>query len=805
MIELTSPFWLVGLLATPLFLIGFRRRRIGLLALRLVAFILLVLALAQPLLLHLAPGGILMVLADTSRSAQVQLSSNDFPSQTGINVQLVPFGGPHSSDLGQALLGAAALLPAGGGKVVLLSDGQDTGNRVEEGIAALRSKRLIADVVAYSPSRTDASLLLEAPSYLASGERFALVARIQSRGVGQVAFVLTVDGKEALRQQLSLQEGQSLFSFPMAFWNPGIHVMEGTISSPEDTLLENNSASAFATVIAPRQVLVVSSQPNGGAFAGFLQDQGIPSTQITPSNLPDASLALSAYEGVVLVDVSREELGSLQVSALEDYVRGLGGGLLAIGGGHSFTLGGYFRSDLEEILPVISKPRLEEDLPEMAVVFVIDNSSSMWNQSAEVKKLDLAQEVAIRAAATLRSKDQVGVLIFSDSPQWLLDLGAGRDFSQIKEKILTEGPGGGTNAYLALREAFQQLAKSDASLKHVIFVSDGKAREGDFAALVEEGQRNGVYTTALAVGLDADTSFMESLAQLGGGKYAAVSSPDQIPAVLFPPNDQRPEKPIAEGPATLRFSAPTSGIPSIQPPDLAGYLKVQVKPGAEVVYQASPRQEGVLTVWLQGGGRVAAWVADFSGEWTVSWEQWKEQGAFWMALWRWVAPATTELATSLQLSGDELRVEISSPDDTRPALLLEGPAGQSIRLQAERVSPSRFEATYSLWGRGAYTLNASQGDRQSLLAFWLPERELSGVGIDWPTMGRIAEESGGKVRLGIDENLWDGLPIQEEKIDLTPWLLLGCIVCYLSEVGLRRLRGAFRDPSGREEQGIDRP
>ena len=804
MIELDSPLWLLTLLALPLFLLGWRKRRRSLQVLRMASFMLLVLALAQPQWIQQMPGGTVLYLVDISRSAQASLSLEDLPQGNGVSNQLVPFGGPHDTDLGKALGGAAALLGAGEGKVVLVSDGQDTADRLEEGIAALTGKRIPVDVVGTSPLLRDASLLLSAPTYVAVGERFSLVARIESQGVPAVQLNLRADGLEVHQERLELQEGENLFRFLFSLQQPGIHTLEGRITAPEDTLKENDEASAYPSVLAPRGMLVVSSQPNGESFTQLIKDQGLPAVLTSPSDLPANFLSLSAYEGIALIDVSRTELQAPQVAALSSFVQVLGGGLLAVGGGHSFTLGSYFRSDLEELLPVVSKPRLEEDLPEMAVVFVVDNSSSMWNLTSEVKKLDLAQEAAIRAAAPLRDKDQVGVLIFSDAAQWLLPLGAGRDFSAIKEKILTEGPGGGTNAYLALKEAYRQLDAASAPLKHVIFVSDGKTREGDFPALVEEGRRQGIFTTALAVGTDADLPFMETLAQLGEGKYAAISAPDQIPTVLFPPNEERPEKPLAEGLAALRFLAPASGLEAFTPPDLDGYLKTQLKPKAEVIYQALPREEPVLASWMQGSGRVAVWLSDFSGDWTAPWETWSQQAAFWTSLWRWVAPASSELATSLKFVGESVQIEVASSSSTPPMILLEGPDGQSLRTQAERTSPSRYQAGAMLWGRGAYTLNVSQGERQSLFALWLPERELMGVGIDWEILGRIAQETGGQWQDSIGENLINNLPLSPRKNALTPWLLVACMLLFLVEIALRRFQGVLRGTAREERGGVDR-
>ena len=62
---------------------------------------------------------------------------------------------------------------------------------------------------------------------------------------------------------------------------------------------------------------------------------------------------------------------------IRTYVQDLGGGLVMIGGDQAFGLGGYYKTTIEEILPVRSDFEKEKEKPSIAMVLVIDKSGSM--------------------------------------------------------------------------------------------------------------------------------------------------------------------------------------------------------------------------------------------------------------------------------------------------------------------------------------------------------------------------------------------------------------------------------------------
>src|SRR5262245_65399003 len=67
---------------------------------------------------------------------------------------------------------------------------------------------------------------------------------------------------------------------------------------------------------------------------------------------------------------------------------------------------------------------------------------------------------------------------------WHVPITPAKDKRAIHREISAIKPGGGTDGYPAVREAYKALFDRDALLKHVIFVSDGQMNRGEISALI---------------------------------------------------------------------------------------------------------------------------------------------------------------------------------------------------------------------------------------------------------------------------------------------------------------------------------
>jgi hypothetical protein len=61
--------------------------------------------------------------------------------------------------------------------------------------------------------------------------------------------------------------------------------------------------------------------------------------------------------------VNARDLSQRKMETLQSYVRDLGGGLVVVGGPESFGMGGYYKTPLEEALPVDMQIKDQERFP----------------------------------------------------------------------------------------------------------------------------------------------------------------------------------------------------------------------------------------------------------------------------------------------------------------------------------------------------------------------------------------------------------------------------------------------------------
>ena len=99
-------------------------------------------------------------------------------------------------------------------------------------------------------------------------------------------------------------------------------------------------------------MLVVAAP--GSPVAGLLAKLGMRVRTVAADRLPASAAGYRRRDALVLSDVPATSLSRSPIAALENAVRIGGLGLLVLGGPHSFSLGRYAKSPLQQILPVRS-------------------------------------------------------------------------------------------------------------------------------------------------------------------------------------------------------------------------------------------------------------------------------------------------------------------------------------------------------------------------------------------------------------------------------------------------------------------
>src|SRR5262249_46194930 len=308
--------------------------------------------------------------------------------------------GGRATNLAQALQLALASTPAGhANRFVLLTDGrQNAGNALAVAQAA---KDASADIYYVPAPLTFAQeVVVESmglPQEVKFGEPFQarVVAWSQAETQGRLAMFR--NGEFLGSQVVRLSAGKNVYSYRQSLEQSGIHVYQAAIEVDGDTIEENNRAVGTVVVRGRPQVLLADKEKaQAQALAGALRAQYIDVQVVEREQLPKDVAGFDKYDGVILSNVSSLKLSKKQMESVRDYVRDQGGGLIMVGGEDSFGLGGYYRTPVEEALPVTMEVKQKIEIPSLAVVLSIDRSGSMAMSTGDEKvtKLDLAKEAS---------------------------------------------------------------------------------------------------------------------------------------------------------------------------------------------------------------------------------------------------------------------------------------------------------------------------------------------------------------------------------------------------------------------------
>ncbi|MFT7680530.1 MAG: Ca-activated chloride channel family protein, partial [Planctomycetota bacterium] len=281
-------------------------------------------------------------------------------------------------------------------------------------------------------------------------------------------------------KEIQLKLGRNVLELDRVTLEAGFHEFEAVVEAALDTKLENNVARAVVSVAGKPKVLLIEREEREARYlAEALDGEGI-DVEIRPeSGVPTELNDLLNYEVLILSDIAATSFAPGAMEAVKTYVRDMGGGLVMLGGEHSFGLGGYYRTPIEDALPVKMPIKKNIEKPNLALVLVIDKSGSMGGH-----KIELAKEAAIASAEVLKGTDRFGVVAFDGRAEWISPITSSTDAGAINGNISRLVAGGGTNIYPALYEAYQALLDEDAKIKHMILLSDGQTQGSGYDTLL---------------------------------------------------------------------------------------------------------------------------------------------------------------------------------------------------------------------------------------------------------------------------------------------------------------------------------
>ena len=725
-----------------------------------------------------------------------------------------PVGGK-GTNLFQAIQLAQATLPPGqANRIVMLTDGrQNAGNALA---AAQSAKDAGIDLyyvrapLTFTQEVVAESMVL--PQEVKFGEPFQARVVAWSHKDTQGRIALFRNGEFIGSQVVRLSAGKNVFSYRQSLDQTGIHVYQAAIEVDGDTIEDNNRAVGTVVVRGRPQVLLADKDKGHAAsLAGALRSQNIEVTVVEPAGVPRDMPGLQKYDGVILSNVSSLKLTRDQMVSIRDYVRDYGGGLLMVGGEESFGLGGYYRTPIEEALPVTMEVKQKIEIPSLAVVLSIDRSGSMAMSTDEkVTKLDLAKEAAHLVIDLLDERNEVGVMSWDTEFIWDFPVKPARDRAAAHHAVATIKAGGGTDGYPALKEAYAVLFDRPALLKHVIFLSDGQMTRGDFAGLLRRMSKDKITVSSVAIGKDADVQLMVDIAKWGRGRFYYTEDSQTIPRIFTLETQLASKASLVEQPFKPTLTAPAheamQDIDWKAVPPLGGYVATTVKATAELVMM-SHQEDPVLATWRFGLGRSAAFTSDAKAKWGLLWLRWRDFNKFWAQLTRWTLRSGTRsdtLATVERRDGVG-EVVVDAVDgkgefinflDSQVGVV--APNRERTVIDLEQIGPGRYRGRFPAHQEGVYLVGMAQrqSDRvvgSQLAGLVVPyAQELRDLGVDDTFLREVTELTGGGV---VDDPKDVFLKARRQSriaVEIWPWLVGLVAAMIVPEIALRRLGpGAF--------------
>ena len=682
-------------------------------------------------------------------------------------------------------------------RLVLITDGNENAGNVSRLLGEaqendVRVFTLPATVRGEGDSWVEA---IDLPDEIREQEPVTATVRVFSRVATTATVELVGDNQTLESREVSLEPGLNEVDFEVRLPAGGAGTLSGQLRSENDPLGQNDLHTRAISVGARPRILYVEGRL---ASAQYLRDalsaEGMDVTVVGPESLPETAAALENFDLMLMSDVPMDALGGNQVNAIIEYVRDSGGGFIFAAGESSYGEEGYAGSGIEEVLPIWFE--INEQRKDLALIIVLDKSYSMVGP-----KLELSKEAAKAALDLLDPTHSFGLITFDDTPYVTVPLQLAVEKPRMNDFISRIIAGSQTNIYPALETAFQALADSEAEVRHIILLSDGKTYADDYEELVSLMSDSDITVSSVAVGQEADRELLGNIAAWGKGRAYFIQDAERVPRIFIQ------ETQIASQSTLVEEAVETTVIASIEAftdidldaaPPLQGYVRTLAKETAEVLIQ-SDSENPLLARWRYGLGRTAIFTSDVKNRWAVDWLTWDGYGKFWSQLVRETMrrDGGGELEFVVERVGDEALITVSAlteegayRTDLDPQLRLVGPGGEGVPLSFQQVGPGTFQARHPLGAPGQepyrFELSGNGIEDRSQALYYRYGDEFRLYPANTDLLNEIAMQTGGKFLPDVGEIFDDYGETASVPTPLWPWLSLLALFSFFLDIAVRR-------------------
>ncbi len=721
---------------------------------------------------------------------------------------------PSATNLENALSALASNPAAKGGPAVIVTDGWQNRGDATRSITSL----LAAGIRLYMftppgaesvPNVTMTELTL--PSALSKSAPFALGVSMENLNNAPVAGTIEIyrNGTLLDRRKVTLKAGEERFDFPVQTENAGLDSYKASFKADNaalDDYLEDDSLQGWVGVGARRKILVLTdNQKDASYLETVIHRMGLDAAIVPVAN-GQWNGSLAGYDAVILNNLARERLSDAAQNALVSYVD-RGGSLVMTGGDESFGLGGYENSPIAKIMPVVMKPP-EHKERQRALVLVIDKSGSM-NRADKLKYAVAAGE---KILTTLKDNDLIAVIGFDSQPFVVVPLQTVAKsrpyFNEMVERLKAQGR---TFLMPAMEQAERTLVDSNAPIKHVIVLSDGKVGgtlDMYYSLVASMHHDIGATISTIAIGKDADFSLLEGISKFGGGGYFQTDSAKNLPEIFVEDFKQHGgDVTMVETQFTPHTVSPNAVLKDYagRPlPPLLGYVTTELKPKAslDAYVDRQGRRDPVIASWKYNAGKTLAVTTDASGRWSGPWIARNTFAPVWNRILAWMTPETgaeQKIDVALGYQAGRIRLKLTDYSD-RPGFgshlvtaMVTRPDGSRTLTALGEEAPGELAGAIDAPEPGTYYIEVKSADAKATtlppLAYTVSPAvtaELPRPEPNYALLEHLASATGGRLNPSISD-VDITRPTTERRESLDAYLVVAAMILLIGEALVRRL------------------
>lgn len=702
------------------------------------------------------------------------------------------------TDIEKALRLSSAVFPEDTLKrIVLISDGQENlGNALQQA-KLLKENNIQIDVYPIKNNILSEVQVSEVsvPEYINKETNVNIGVKVNSLNNTQAILKLYKNNTIVAKENITIYKGENNYIFKDVSSEGGSVLYRAEVEAEEDTFKENNVAYAYSYVEEVPTVLIIDSDDSGSEMEKILMASNLAVARRSYASAPNKLEQLSAYDTIILADVSMNELGEERANLLETYVKTMGGGLIAVAGTNSFAVGGYQDTVLETILPVEMELEDKNKEPNLGMIIVMDRSGSMSSGDYGISKMSLAKEAVVRAVEAMSDKDSIGVITFDTEGEWSVPFQViGGNKENIKNDVSSIISGGGTSILPSLQMAYEKLKDADTKLKHIILLTDGQAESSGYDGLIESMKESGITLSTVAVGSDSDRNLLIRLAESAGGRYYYSTVFTDLPEIFAKEAFLAGKEFINNREFYPVISANSSIMENVEKlPILGGYIASVAKSRADVVLK-NDKDEPILATWQYGLGKSAAWLSDMDGEWSAQWLSSDEGVQIFKNMVSWSLKSQRSDDTTVKLNNSVIQAQINYNDIKKVKAAIITPDLKQYEVEMKASSPYIYETELEEKTEGTYIVNL-QIERENAETVVVN----SGVNINYSSefdirkfetgevlLNKLAEATGGRF-INLPQDIFENdIRTSYVKRDITLWFIIAALILFLIEIAMRR-------------------